>query len=39
MSREMQDEFAFHSHRKANLAIENDVFKDEIVPISTNIFI
>ena len=35
VSREMQDEFAFHSHRKANLAIENDVFKDEIVPIST----
>ena len=35
VSREMQDEFAFHSHRKANLALENDVFKDEIVQINT----
>ena len=35
VSREMQDEFAFHSHRKANLAIENDIFKEEIVPINT----
>lgn len=30
--REDQDEFAFHSHRKAIAAIENGVFKNEIVP-------
>lgn len=33
VSREDQDEFAYHSHQKALKAIENGVFKDEIVPI------
>ena len=30
--RKEQDDFALHSHLKANAAIENDRFKDEIVP-------
>jgi acetyl-CoA acyltransferase len=33
ISREKQDEFAFHSHRKALEAIEAGRFKDEIVPV------
>lgn len=33
VSREDQDEFAFHSHQKAIKAIENNVFADQIVPI------
>lgn len=33
VSREKQDEFAFHSHRKALEAIESGKFRDEIVPI------
>jgi acetyl-CoA acyltransferase len=33
ISREDQDEFAFHSHRKALNAISTGLFKDEIVPI------
>jgi acetyl-CoA acyltransferase len=33
ISREKQDEFAFHSHRKALEAIETGRFKDEIVPV------
>jgi len=33
VSREDQDEFAFHSHQKAVNAIENGYFKDGIVPI------
>jgi acetyl-CoA acyltransferase len=33
VSREDQDEFAYNSHQKALKAIENGVFKDEIVPI------
>lgn len=33
ISREAQDEFAFHSHRKAAEAIKNGSFKDGIVPI------
>ncbi len=33
VSREAQDEFAFHSHRKAIDAIDNGRFKDDIVPI------
>ena len=33
ISREEQDEFAFHSHRKAAEAIKNGNFKDGIIPI------
>ena len=33
VTREMQDEFAYQSHQKANKAIENEVFKNEIAPI------
>ncbi len=33
VTREMQDEFAYQSHQKANKAIENQVFKNEIAPI------
>lgn len=33
VSREDQDEFAYHSHRKAALAIDQGLFQDEIVPI------
>ena len=33
ISREQQDEFAFHSHQKALKAIENGLFKEGIVPI------
>jgi acetyl-CoA acyltransferase len=33
VTREKQDEFAFHSHRKALEAIESGKFKDEIVPV------
>jgi acetyl-CoA C-acetyltransferase len=33
ISREMQDEFALASHRKAVAAIESGKFKDEIVPV------
>jgi acetyl-CoA C-acetyltransferase len=33
ISREMQDEFALASHRKAVAAIEGGKFKDEIVPV------
>jgi acetyl-CoA C-acetyltransferase len=33
VTREMQDEFAFASHRKAVAAIEAGKFKDEIVPV------
>ena len=34
VSREQQDEFAFHSHRKAKAAIENGFFKNGILPIN-----
>lgn len=34
ISREKQDEFAFHSHQKAIKAITEGKFKDEIVPIN-----
>ncbi len=34
VSREAQDEFSFHSHRKALLAIENGFFKEGILPIN-----
>jgi acetyl-CoA acetyltransferase family protein len=33
ISRQDQDEFSFHSHRKAVAAIEAGRFKDEIVPV------
>ena len=33
VSREAQDEFAYHSHRKAALAAEAGVFDQEIVPV------
>ena len=33
VSREDQDEFAYHSHRKAAEAIASGVFQDEIVPV------
>ena len=33
ISREDQDEFSYHSHKKAINAIQNGLFKDEIVPI------
>ena len=33
ISREAQDEFAFQSHMKALKALEENKFKDEIVPI------
>lgn len=33
VTREMQDEFAYQSHQKANKAIENEVFQNEIAPI------
>ena len=33
ISREDQDEFAFHSHRKAAAAVDAGKFEDEIVPI------
>ena len=33
ITRELQDEFAYNSHRKAHEAYENGYFKDEIIPI------
>src|SRR3954454_11956276 len=33
ITREMQDEFAYNSHRKAAEAQQNGYFKDEIVPV------
>jgi acetyl-CoA acyltransferase len=36
ISREAQDEFAFHSHRKALEALDNGTFNDDIVPINVN---
>ncbi len=33
ISRESQDEFSFNSHMKALKALDNDTFKDDIVPI------
>ncbi|NNE56414.1 MAG: acetyl-CoA C-acyltransferase [Flavobacteriales bacterium] len=33
VSREDQDEFAYHSHRKAAAAIDGGLFKEDIVPI------
>ena len=36
ITREVQDEFAYNSQRKALAAIENGTFKDDIVPITVN---
>lgn len=36
ISREDQDEFAFHSHRKAGEAISKGKFKNQIVPVSVS---
>jgi len=36
VSREDQDAFAFHSHQKATSAIKNNLFKDDIVPVTVN---
>lgn len=33
ISREAQDEFSFHSHQRAVSALENGLFKEEILPI------
>ncbi|MEJ2188494.1 MAG: thiolase family protein [Acidobacteriota bacterium] len=37
ISREAQDEFAYHSHRKASAALESGVFADEIVPLEVRV--
>lgn len=34
ISREEQDQFAFHSHQKALNAIKNGFFKDQIIPVN-----
>jgi len=36
ISRGDQDEFAFHSHRKANRAVESGLFDPEIVPVQVD---
>jgi acetyl-CoA acyltransferase len=36
VSREDQDNFAFHSHQKATNAIKNNLFSDDIVPVTVN---
>ncbi|MBE0602788.1 MAG: acetyl-CoA C-acyltransferase [Deltaproteobacteria bacterium] len=38
VTREDQDQFAYHSHRKALAAIEQGKFLDEIVPVSTAVY-
>jgi acetyl-CoA acyltransferase len=38
VTREQQDEFSFHSHRKAKQAIENGYFKSGILPINVEEF-
>jgi len=35
ISREAQDEFSFHSHKKAVQAIESGLFKSQIAPVQT----
>jgi len=37
ISREAQDEFAYHSHMKASKAIEQGLFADEIVPLDIRV--
>lgn len=39
VTREDQDIFAYHSHRKALAAIAEGRFRDEIVPVPTTVFI
>jgi acetyl-CoA acyltransferase len=36
VSREDQDEFAYHSHMKATNALTNNLFKDDIIPYEIN---
>jgi len=38
VTRDDQDQFAYHSHRKALAAIEQGKFADEIVPVSTVVY-
>jgi acetyl-CoA acyltransferase len=38
VTREDQDQFAYHSHRKALEAIRQGKFREEIVPVSTVVF-
>jgi acetyl-CoA acyltransferase len=38
VTREDQDQFAYHSHRKALEAIREGKFREEIVPVSTVVF-
>ena len=38
VTREDQDQFAFHSHRKALAAIRDGKFREEIVPVPTVVF-
>jgi len=38
VTREDQDQFAYHSHRKALAAIRDGKFKEEIVPVGTVLF-
>jgi acetyl-CoA acyltransferase len=38
VTREDQDVFAFHSHRKALAAIQEGKFRDEIVPVATTVY-
>ncbi len=38
VTREDQDVFAFHSHRKALEAIREGKFRDEIVPVATTVY-
>ncbi len=38
VTREDQDQFAYHSHRKALAAIEQGKFREEIVPVSTAVY-
>ena len=38
VTREDQDQFAYHSHRKAIAAIAAGKFRDEIVPVNTVVF-
>ncbi len=37
ISREAQDEFAYHSHRKAYAAVDGGKFADEIVPLNVRV--
>jgi len=37
ITREMQDEFAYHSHMKAAKAVSSGIFADEIVPLEVRV--